>query len=376
MEHVSVDICCPPVSGQPSGRVAQRVADVATVSSLTQGLGVRSTRTPHSLSERSPLSDVNGQAVDVHRKRSRRCSDPLQAHLEEEEDDGDDAGVALGSVAQLQDFVCSQSNLPQQKVLAWSFEQHLDPSMQVLYRGTVSFSVDTSEPLHFCGGWQVSKRVAQRDTAERVLWYYQRRGQLVWAPQQDFGGTCGAAQGQSVNDHTADSVASLFDLLAERKGRLLIEDKDFLWNVEELHDLDRNGKIFRATLSVLLDDKTPRHFCGGWHSEVAAARDDTADRVLWFIEHSASGLGHNDDSDKTVLMYVQNQLQKLFGKKLPQGQSVWMWSYESSEADMQVFRAVAHLPILDKRFVGAWCRGKKAAQRSACAKVREFLDSE
>jgi len=180
-----------------------------------------------------------------------------------------------------------------------------------------------------------------------------------------------------MDDQTADSVASLFDALAERKGRPLIEDKDFLWNVEELHDLDRNGeKIFRATLSVLLDDKTPRHFCGGWHAEVAAARDDTADRVLWFIENSASGLGQSDDSDKTVLMYVQNQLQKLFGKKLPQGQSVWTWSYESSEADLQVFRAVAHLPILDKRFVGAWCRGKKAAQRSACAKVREFLDSE
>eukprot|EP00435_Cladocopium_sp_Y103_P039694 s2878_g10.t1 len=57
------------------------------------------------------------------------------------------------------------------------------------------------------------------------------------------------------------------------------------------------------------------------------------------------------------------------------GEKVWVWTYNASKDDPQVFRAVAEVPSLGRTFEGDWCRGKKLAQRNACLAVKAYLDS-
>jgi len=77
-------------------------------------------------------------------------------------------------------------------------------------------------------------------------------------------------------------------------------------------------------------------------------------------------------------MRLQNRLQRLVAKQLPQNTSVWEWSYEYSGDDdtCPLCRAQVQLAVFDKVFVGEWCRGQKAAQLDACNSVKAFLDSE
>jgi len=78
--------------------------------------------------------------------------------------------------------------------------------------------------------------------------------------------------------------------------------------------------------------------------------------------------------DKTILMQVQNTLQKAFAKDTPPGERVWVWSYEGDATDPQLFRARVDIPSWGRTFVGGWCRGKKLAQRNACLVVKDKLD--
>merc|ERR1719296_250652 len=89
---------------------------------------------------------------------------------------GDGAGEkggmdAANAVSQLQEYVQSCSSFsPHTRILTWSFEQQLENETLLQFRATVSFMFN-SIPHYFCGGWQSSKKKAQRDTAERVKQY-------------------------------------------------------------------------------------------------------------------------------------------------------------------------------------------------------------
>merc|ERR1712032_1148870 len=93
---------------------------------------------------------------------------------------------------------------------------------------------------------------------------------------------------------------------------------------------------------------------------------------------SSSGPGAKDSKqpieDKTILMQVQNSLQKTFAKDTPPGERVWVWSYESHDQDPQLFKAHVEVPAWSQSFHGDWRRGKKLAQRSACQVVKNILD--
>jgi hypothetical protein len=79
---------------------------------------------------------------------------------------------------------------------------------------------------------------------------------------------------------------------------------------------------------------------------------------------------------KTLLMRVQNRLQKAYVHQLPPGASVWEWSYEfSADAKDKLCRAWVKIHIANQEFKGDWCRGQKKAQFDACEKVQEFLDT-
>lgn len=83
---------------------------------------------------------------------------------------------------------------------------------------------------------------------------------------------------------------------------------------------------------------------------------------------------------KTLIMRIQNRLQQVFSKKLPQNASVWEWSYEYQadgvDGAVPLCRARVQVAIVDKEFVSEWCRGQKAAQLDVCSTVGVWLDSE
>jgi hypothetical protein len=158
-----------------------------------------------------------------------------------------------------------------------------------------------------------------------------------------------------------------------------------------------------------------RHtFPGGLCRSKVEAKEDCARRVLWYLKCPgyesefevdcescifseppplpSETLWHRDGThtevdvasdaqrliaeQKTLLMRVQNRLQKAYVHQLPAGASVWDWSYEfSSDAKDKLCRAWVKIHIADKEFKGEWCRGQKKAQFDACERVQEFLDT-
>eukprot|EP00439_Symbiodinium_sp_Y106_P066407 s1553_g10.t2 len=170
------------------------------------------------------------------------------------------------------------------------------------------------------------------------------------------------------------------------------------------------GQEFRMVLCFELN-RVPHQFAGAWCTSVSDAVSDAAQRVLWYF---GLGTGFQGTSlsttaqaaeplppqllspkeigtspgasvgseprhpveDKTILMQVQNMLQKTFSKDTAAGEKVWVWTYEPSPADPQVFRAIAQVPAIGRTFQGDWCRGKKFAQRNACLAVKAFLEEQ
>jgi len=400
---------------------------------------------------------------------------------------GDEAAAtaaqeAANAVSLLQEYVQSCTAFsPHKKILTWNFEQQLENETTLQFRATVSFMFN-SIPHHFCGGWQSSKKKAQRDTAERVRHYLARSFEQ---PEPGAADTTPRtpASGNPEGHRAAIDPCSLPEVVVEElwaafegrsgslsscgsRGEAGEDDASGLetklrWQMEERSPLDVAGtsqsEVCRATVTFFIHT-VPHHFAGGWCANANQARADTAERVLWYFGMRAEGFaaaadkplpapplqqqapvqpqphvsspstsicsgaggaspprnfgggcsgaphspasstatasncspangvaaasvaaGTADPSrqaveDKTVLMQVQNALQKSFARETPPGQRVWVWSYEADEHDPQLFRAHVQVPCWGESFFGDWCRGKKLAQRSACLVVKGQLD--
>eukprot|EP00397_Hematodinium_sp_SG-2012_P016995 GEMP01017357.1.p1 GENE.GEMP01017357.1~~GEMP01017357.1.p1 ORF type:complete len:327 (+),score=73.69 GEMP01017357.1:599-1579(+) len=277
------------------------------------------------------------------------------------------------------------------------------------FRATVSFSFD-SIPYHFSGGWQTSKKKSQRDAAERVLYYCKRR---------HIGRSTDGYPDKLQEIERTDSMTSdLQTLVDSLNGGRMTTTYDERGDHED---------PYRATVSFSVDG-IPHNFRGSWASSQELAMADLTERIMWFFcgpteegdsyaaaklsspssassippavssptvdpfpdgasplsstcksQDSLPGRGAAVESarearDKTILMQVQNQLQKVLAKEIPPTQRVWAWHYEQSEVDQQMFRARVEVSSMARTFVGDWARGKKLAQRSACLKVQQHLE--
>jgi len=365
--------------------------------------------------------------------------------------DGRGGGGNENAVSMLQEYIQSCSTFsPHTKILTWSFEQHLDENTSSLqFRATVSF-VFADVPHLFCGGWQTAKKKAQRDTAERVRRYLTKRfeqqpsegeartgevrsGESSSSPKGRIGPAHAEVTSAAPREdgHAIISPGSLPDAVAQEL-KMICEGFDpsslssgfcnTEWKMEDRRAQAAGEGIsagFRATLSFKINNVL-HHFGGSWCSEALGARQDTAERVLWYFGRSSQGFECPDGSslggaicapapalppsrgvsqvspttlgspllssppgksdpakaveDKTILMQVQNSLQKSFAKDIPPGQRVWVWDYEADDHDPQLFRAHVEVPSWGKTFVGDWCRGKKLAQRNACLLMKQHLD--
>jgi len=315
---------------------------------------------------------------------------------------GQDA-EAQNAVSILQEYIQSCSDFPpHSRILMWNFEKRLQEDSLLQFRATVSF-VFKQVPHFFRGSWQTSKKKAQRDTAERVRRYMMQQGEKL--EEMD--------QGSRPQRATLDLEDAVRKELLRLRDHFSVRCQTEHVKIEVEERLAHNTKEFRAVL-LLEMNSVPHHFAGAWCASAAAATSDACDRVFWYFgegeptdfrgalniagraaeqpppqqlvhskvedldDHSPGGASVAERppvEEKTILMQVQNTLQKTFSKDTAAGEKVWVWTYTASQEDPQVFRATAEVPSLGRTFAGDWCRGKKLAQRNACLAVKAYLDS-
>lgn len=313
-----------------------------------------------------------------------------------------DASETANVVSLLQEYIQSCSSFsPHTKILTWSFEQQLEGTTSLQFRATVSF-IFGGVPHFFTGGWQSSKKKAQRDTAERVRSYLsQKEGSPTNSSSQNAGCTMFPVLECDSLDETVlqelEEHAACGGSLGRSPESSLLE-----WEVEERGDASKGQNCSYRSIVTVYSGTLPHRFRGDWKDSPQRAHQDTAARVLWYIGKdveaftaSQPALESNNGSlvnhvpppvaekgeskdkaveDKTILMQVQNSLQKTFARDTPPGQRVWVWSYESDAHDPQLFRAHVEVPSWKRSFQGDWCRCKKLAQRNACLVVRKHLN--
>jgi len=337
-----------------------------------------------------------------------------------------------GPISELQEYVQSDRRFPvssNQPVLKWDWDHRMANAVTLEFRATVSFLL-SGVPHHAAGAWHTSKKASQRDAAERVL---------VMIKSQDN------------NDSQARSNESLCTLrrclqckLEAFYASLSLSGEQKRVPLQWLCFQPETGG-YQASVEVCLFGNVVHTLQGAACGSEQKAYEDTANRALWYLkapghlnafEASYDQVvnetlqlpavklwlreGHASDSElhqceaqqraaqqKTMLMRVQNQLQRKYGKILPSGTPVWKWTFEhecqhpqtseyqvgqhlasalknaqgnQSETAVAVTpepcRATVWIAGVDREFQGEWCQGQKAAQLNACAIVTEFLENE
>jgi len=303
-------------------------------------------------------------------------------------------GSQKGVVALLQEFVqCSrQFSAPQHRpILQWSYDQRMVNTTALEFRGIVAFLLD-GVPHHVAGGWHPSKKLAQRDAAERSLNFFVGK----WGEQLLLD------EGRTVKPFESGPDAPPVQVLTDFcRSHTACGGSRPSWS----HSF--SGSEFTATATVSLLG-VPHKFSGAAKVRKEDAYADAARRVLWYLQcpgyqnlfapdprsqavtakeipsppsNWACGDAEIEElrkaERKTVLMRVQNRLQQEFAKQLKPGQGVWEWSYETDEKDVEwppLCRAKVHVPTIGRTFVGDWVRGQRDAQVEVSYLVAEYLD--
>jgi len=332
-----------------------------------------------------------------------------------------------GPISKLQEFVQSSKAHPLPSscaVLQWSHENRMAGS-SLQFRATTSFLLD-GVPHHVLGGWWPSKKQSQRDAAERALAFFIGMCGQELAKGKDGNGY--KFRGQNITKH--EDCPEEADLEAFVGQQLQWSCR---WEAQAEQGYD--GALCKATVDFTYLG-IPHVFAGKACTSKAAARADTAKRVLWYLHApgyenvfeveqeqvkalaqaipepvpgtwppaeasagspstvasngdqeldmspcSPTSPGHKSQAEaellerKTTVMRLQNRLQKIFAKQLTPGKSVWCWRYEKSEVD-HTFQASVHISLLDRSFTGGWAATHQAAQMEACNQLAAFLDKD
>jgi len=374
----------------------QAPSPMSPMSPMSPSFAVPQTPTP------TPVSEFPGSPVSYHRSNSDSApeSSPTRS--------------SKGPISKLQEFVQSSKAHPLPSscaVLQWSHENRMAGS-SLQFRATTSFLLD-GVPHHVLGGWWPSKKQSQRDAAERALAF--------------FIGVCGQELAKSEIPMNKTRSTSC------RNGEVEVSDlENFVaepikWNCR--WETQENGDaLCKATVEFTYLG-VPHVFAGKDCTTKAAARSDTAKRVLWYLhcpgyqngfeveqdlvkslalaipepspgtwppswESPASPTNrgeaspcsplspqrsHSEQAEllerKTTVMRLQNRLQKIFARQLTPGKSVWCWRYDKNEED-QTFQASVSIALLDRTFSGGWATTHQAAQMEACNRLTAFLEEE
>jgi len=308
--------------------------------------------------------------------------------------------VSKGAISQLQEFVQGAKLYPMPPncpVLQWEYDTRMIGT-SLEFRATVAFLLD-GVPHHTVGVWKPSKKLAQRDAAERSLGLFVNRWGELAAMEQ-------------VTVQASPQPGR--PLVGKNDVRAVLEDyctrlmpcpaPPPQWS----HRWESG--LCQAFVEVRLLDVS-HTFPGKPCQEQEAAHADAARRVLWYLQcpgfeesfepdleyvkaaaqtipEPAASWSKDGDAEgeeqqlaerKTTIMRVQNRLQQAYARQLEAGTSVWYWSYERDPKDKgwpPLFRATVHVPLAARTFIGAWLRGQREAQINTCTQIAEFLDTE
>lgn len=308
----------------------------------------------------------------------------------------EDCGLSKGSISQLQEFVQGAKIYPMPPncpVLQWRYDTRpVGSSME--FCATCSFLLD-GVAHHTVGAWRSNKKLSQRDTAERTLGLFVSR----WASLITLDELAGVAH----KDALPEAHRSEVELLDKFCDRLSWDGPSTVgWS----HRWE--GGQCQAFAEVRLLD-VPHTFQGKKMLTLEAAYNDTARRVLWYLQcpgyedmfepnqeyvravaqeipephpcwNKDEALQESEDRSlaqrKTIIRKVQKRLEQV--SSLESGKPVWYWSFERDMKDRgwpPLFRAHVTLAATDRSFSGTWQRGQREAQIQVCALVSQLLDS-
>lgn len=313
-----------------------------------------------------------------------------EAHAEDE-------ASSKGVICLLQEFVqCSKLfPSPQHRpILQWNFDTRMADISTLEFRASVAFLLD-GVPHHVAGSWQLSKKLAQRDAAERCLAFFVGAWGKYLLDQNVTNGHSKTSSGVSQAMNPLEVLTKFCEAMPACENKRL----DWLLATE--------GDRVRASVVLPLLGVTHK-FAGALCKSVEEAKNDAAKRLLWYLQcpgyedlyepdpvssaivakeiplppsnwatQAQEGKSVQAAERKTTLMRLQNQLQRMYARDLKHGQSVWEWTYQTKSDDTSfplLFSATVTIPAAGKTFKGPWVRGQREAQIVACSQVIDFLE--
>lgn len=340
---------------------------------------------------RSPHQKKKGKGQQPAGKPKRQAEAKLQPPQQQTQAATEAENVSKTVISMLQEFIQSSKQFPaptHRAVLQWSFQSHMADFSNHKFRAKVSFTLD-GVAHHVMGSWQTSKKLAQRDAAERSLGFFVSSwGSYLVEP--------GDSSDKFQPELDRDNVTIIEEFCQNFPP---CDGNSPRWSVES----DGEGWCASAEMSIFGVLHT---FAGAQKLTAKDAKADAAKRILWYLScqgfedafepdpHSSAMVANeipappatwgavegDEDSarGKALLMQAQNRLQQHFSKQLKPGQSVTEWSFETDAEDAArpaLWRAKAHVPAACKTFVSAWAQGQEEAQFETCQRIIAFLDS-
>lgn len=214
------------------------------------------------------------------------------------------ASSTQGPISLLQEFVQGSRSFPAVShcsVLQWAFHTR-SGGPQCLFMAIVAFLLD-GVPHHVAGGWQPSKKLAQRDAAERALRLFVANADNEVAKASDAEWQSSASTTREEREETHAGAASsqsaacwaytssrpeiqhevqLLDARCQQIAATSSPDAsdvgEAIWSVER-----EGGQRYRASVEVNILG-VPHTFCGPAWSTPEDAFADTARRALWYLQ--------------------------------------------------------------------------------------------
>lgn len=309
-----------------------------------------------------------------------------------------------GSISQLQEFIqrSKRFTTPQRSsILQWTWETRtLRSTGSHQFSATVAFSLE-GVPHHMSGTWRSSKKLAQRDAADRAL------GLLVgrWGEHLTVGYTDArkamSEKAEGSIDNGMNEAQRLEKISNDLAGNLGTPGGTIaaapVWVVQP----EANGHRACVELYVLGVQHT---FSGAVKDTPEAACNDTARRVLWYLQcpdfedafdvnpaaeqhmlqappatiWTKESFGEQDShpGDHEIIERTRQRLQCMFGSALGPGEHVWEWRFENMDCPSRptCFRASVQVQGLDRDFHGPWRHCQQRALVAACQNLNRFLD--
>jgi len=230
---------------------------------------VRFRQIPDSFHYMGSQSGEHGQRTNGRSQRKRNCNARASAVISFSRD------PTKGPIASLQEFVqCIQLvPLPQShSVLQWSFESRGRKHWDQEFRATVAFVID-GVPHHALGGWQPSKKNAQRDTADRALGLFVGQwGDRLQSLAFENKDVCPRATKMQRVQRDHLYVLKEFERFVQSHSPTSVS-----WRQE------KNEEGCQAIVRLRLLGAT-HYFIGSHRSDWDAAVVDTAQRLLWYLQ--------------------------------------------------------------------------------------------